>query len=92
MIKHTPGPWEYKSQFAEHIYSADGEFHIAMSTQDSQTEKKIPINKANFKLIAAAPEMYEALKDACKNCVVCNHQVCESCKVYQVSQKLKVNA
>ncbi|ENM3028935.1 hypothetical protein AB7A55_004957 [Pseudomonas aeruginosa] len=58
MSKHTPGPWEYSpvrgSIALLHIYCADnkGPFHVERS--DAETD-------ANAKLIAAAPELLEAL-------------------------------
>ncbi|ANA73641.1 hypothetical protein [Pseudomonas aeruginosa] len=59
MRKHTPGPWEYSpvrgSIALLHIYCADnkGPFHVERS--DAETD-------ANAKLIAAAPELLEALQ------------------------------
>ncbi|HCE8379584.1 hypothetical protein AAA619_30790 [Pseudomonas aeruginosa] len=59
MSKHTPGPWEYSpvrgSIALLHIYCADnkGPFHVERS--DAETD-------ANAKLIAASPDLLEALQ------------------------------
>lgn len=58
--KHTPGPWEFSGcDHAPilHIYAPDNK-HI-FHGERSQTEQE-----ANARLIAAAPEMLEALKSA----------------------------
>jgi hypothetical protein len=59
---HTPAPWEYKEDILSgniDIVSAKREF-ITLIYTDSDTElAKIDI--ANAKLIAAAPELLEAL-------------------------------
>lgn len=51
-VKHTPGPWQINGS---HIYSADPEREIIAQAQ-------APNLIANAHLIAAAPEMLEALK------------------------------
>ena len=59
MSKHTPGPWEYSpvrgSVALLHIYCADnkGPFHVERT--DAETD-------ANAKLIAASPDLLEALQ------------------------------
>ena len=59
MSKHTPGPWDYSpvrgSVALLHIYCADnkGPFHVERS--DAETD-------ANAKLIAASPDLLEALQ------------------------------
>jgi hypothetical protein len=61
-IKHTPGPWVFDEDEcsaipALHLYCADSKnpFH------GSRSEEEL---KANARLIAAAPELLEALKEA----------------------------
>jgi hypothetical protein len=57
--KHTPGPWEYVSEDDGHsIYDCDCGFHIARVTDGLPPG----VTEANARLIAAAPEMYEALE------------------------------
>ena len=59
MSKQSPGPWEYSpvrgSVALLHIYCADnkGPFHVERS--DAETD-------ANAKLIAASPDLLEALQ------------------------------
>jgi hypothetical protein len=50
-MKHTPGPWEY-----------DGKFSIGIPHKDGWTG--FLTNPEDARLIAAAPEMLEALKAA----------------------------
>lgn len=55
MSKHTPGPWRYEP--VTRMVNGDGEYICEMSGARS-------IHQAGARLIAAAPEMYEALKQA----------------------------
>ena len=52
--KHTPGPWHVGGTMS--IFDKDSEERIARDVQ----------NPANAALIAAAPDMYEALDDAAR--------------------------
>lgn len=64
--KHTPGPWTY-SESMGYIGTDEGVIcKIASSTGQAGIGKNIVASeqKANARLIAAAPVMYEALKDA----------------------------
>ena len=54
---HTPGPWKEKRKLA--IYSADDEPICAVFP--AETEER---SKADARLIAAAPDLLEALKNA----------------------------
>ncbi len=68
--QHTPGPWIVKED--------DFQAEFVITTQQRQDESKVPIcgidvyfdgqigieQQANVNLIAAAPELLEALKDA----------------------------
>lgn len=50
---HTPGPWEvYETTFFTHVMNKTEEAHICEVKRH---------NPANARLIAAAPELYEAL-------------------------------
>lgn len=61
MSKHTPGPWTYRKLGVRAITYAitSGSTSIAATTDSKarKAEEQIP----NARLIAAAPEMYEAL-------------------------------
>jgi hypothetical protein len=61
MTKHTPGPWQVASEATATILgpSPTGLRIIAVAEEPNQT--------ANAKLIAAAPELLEALRAACND-------------------------
>jgi hypothetical protein len=59
-LKHTPGPWETKPTLlcdAVRIFS--GDIYLAAVTNSDFTLKQ---NQANANLIAAAPDLLEALE------------------------------
>lgn len=60
--KHTPGPWAVK----EYTHAINGEQYYSVTTEALGVGDVIPNgitnNKANAHLIAAAPEMLEALE------------------------------
>jgi len=64
--KHTPGPWAVRTidQSLATVETQDGEYNICTAAQlrgdDWQTEHAE--RKANARLIAAAPELLEALQ------------------------------
>jgi len=58
-MKHTPGPWKIVGTeiWGIHVRIASG--------RGAYDEKDRQINKANARLIAAAPDLLEELKDCC---------------------------
>lgn len=63
MSGHTPGPWEirrpsYGQGFTREIWGADGKCVTGMTTRMTTG----PVTEANARLIAAAPDMLEALE------------------------------
>jgi hypothetical protein len=59
--KHTPGPWRYEMRDSDRVIAAaDGESLFC----DMRYYPWCSSNEADWPLIAAAPEMYAALKDA----------------------------
>lgn len=68
-IKHTPGPWVATAQGNDTIYIHDinpmGKTFgtIAEIGSDSKYPEIYAIDKANAQLIAAAPDLLEALKN-----------------------------
>ena len=71
--KHTPGPWKatYDSQLqaAIEIYNTEDRVMVAVLPDRGTIEAMSEI-EANANLIAAAPDMYEALECACdKYCI-----------------------
>ncbi len=69
-MKHTPGPWYMEANEAELYYEVNGEMQkmIAIGTakDESPILAYVPTtwdeDKANARLIAAAPELLEACK------------------------------
>lgn len=59
MSKHTPGPWEVNSIFANKITTADTKSEIAWAIILSDHDETI----ANACLIAAAPDLLLALRN-----------------------------
>ena len=61
----TPGPWltQWEHDGDESIWSRDGGMHLIATCHAEDDDRAIPV-KANAHLIAAAPELYEALKTA----------------------------
>lgn len=61
MSAHTPGPWRYKpgDKYA-HVVGGNPEIGIADCAQDRPDS---PEWQANARLIAAAPQLLEALRD-----------------------------
>lgn len=72
-MKHTPGPWTASEGFPSDVWHVDMEgrlFSVVVSRSD-QPETVMPVSevKANARLMAAAPELLEALEymlDACE--------------------------
>ena len=58
MSKHTPGPWRVSKN--DSIYAKDEFIGIALSGKPWGRE--LP-QEANARLMAAAPELYDALRD-----------------------------
>jgi hypothetical protein len=61
MAGHTPGPWTVGRDFS---IIAGSEEIAALYTNDGADDSKPYPVEANARLIAAAPELLEALKDA----------------------------
>lgn len=59
-IKHTPGPWNYdRSGYS--LYVNSGRELVTALSMDG---KRLETSEANARLIAAAPDLLEALKEA----------------------------
>ncbi len=63
-MKHTPGPWHVdpdprpNMEWNNHIYAANGLAVCFMAHSDGKADER---DQANARLIAAAPELLEAL-------------------------------
>lgn len=67
--KHTPGPWSVhlsQSPNSSFVYGHDGLTVASIGLVYSPGENHIDIEHANAQLIAAAPDLLEALKAANK--------------------------
>ena len=64
MSKHTPGPWEIKPHFDPAYRHISGPKHKALAqvVWCVDEEERSPDCEANAHLIAAAPELLEALE------------------------------
>ena len=70
--KHTPGPWEASIQrskdgrdlgwIVEHVNGRIGWASLAYAHTNKEADEADPAREANARLIAAAPELLEALK------------------------------
>lgn len=61
MSEFIPGPWNIGTKNGARVWSENGETLIADADVSESLRKEI--KKANARLIAAAPELLEALKD-----------------------------
>jgi hypothetical protein len=64
MAKHTPGPWKAAGDFIG-TDEADPQTIAYVSDHRNRRPRGNDVDKANARLIAAAPELLEALQD-CK--------------------------
>ena len=63
--KHTPGPWSYRSNEWSRIeiHYPGGQLASVSKWDDPSSPPPVPEMHANAALIAAAPDLLEALKD-----------------------------
>ena len=89
--KFTKGPWKatYDSQLqaAIEIYNTEDRVMVAV-LPDRGTIEAMPEIEANANLIAAAPDMYEALEEVCYDCDDTGtvDVKCKSCSIYKALQ------
>jgi len=64
MSKHTPGPWEIKRHYDSGYKNISAQKHTALAqvVWCMEDEDRSPECEANAHLIAAAPELLEALE------------------------------
>lgn len=64
MSQHTPGPWRV-GPYPGHVESMDGRLVAGCMGRQSakDSDDTNAVNEANARLIAAAPELLEALED-----------------------------
>lgn len=79
-MSHTPGPWHV--ELGGFVYSATkkvADVGLNGGYFASRTSPE-PERTANARLIAAAPELLEALEDAASRKCGCGHPHCNRCK------------
>lgn len=64
-MRHTPGPWDKVKHTVDHTYLGTKEKPIAEICPLYGAE-----SEANLRLIAAAPEILEALRGIVENCCI----------------------
>ncbi|SFH97521.1 hypothetical protein [Planctomicrobium piriforme] len=75
--KHTPGPWKFeegdrtRGMMSEVFKEADPQFRIGFVTCESHNSLQRAEDICNACLIAAAPELLEALVSAAQFCRAC---------------------
>ncbi len=71
---HTPGPWvvsPFRAQVICDMFGRDGDFLPVAQMLWPTTERTEAETYANGHLIAAAPELLDALEQLCSNAEVC---------------------
>ncbi len=91
--KFTKGPWTatYDSQLqaAIEIYNTEDRVIVAVLPDRGTIEAMSEI-EANANLIAAAPDMYEALKESCLDCLLeQDKDLCDSCYIGKALRKAR---
>lgn len=73
--KHTPGPWVFESEFGSRAFvnTKDESTYIAIQYCDNREEMA-----ANARLIAAAPELLEALQNCLDILLVADMKTAET--------------
>ena len=86
--KFTKGPWtaRYDSQLQALIEIYNEDRILVAVLPDRGTVEAMPEIEANANLIAAAPDMYEALSFVCK---ACDHECYERCPVRVALRKAR---
>lgn len=65
MSKHTPGPWTHTGREFNDVYDSDGQLiAVALHLRVGKPERSVAQTAANARLIAAAPDLLEALRGA----------------------------
>lgn len=84
--KHTPGPWRTgEGEFQDQVFAEI----LIPPTRDDWGKALICEtggNEANARLIAAAPEMLEALRELFKHCVMIHKHWGEGCNSKEASE------
>ena len=89
----TKGPWKatYDSQLQAAIEICNTEDRVMVAVlPDRGTIEAMPEIEANANLIAAAPDLYEALEEECDNCTTMfASRACSNCKIFKALRKAR---
>lgn len=91
--KFTKGPWTAKYdpqlQALIEIYNTEDRVMVAVLPDRGTIEAMSEI-EANANLIAAAPDMYEALKESCLDCLLeQDKDLCDFCYIGKALRKAR---
>ena len=94
--KFTPGPWQTIDMSWEYSVIIDedaariAQVFIRDEVDEETQDKFEEIKDANANLIAAAPDMYEALKESCLDCLLeQDKDLCDSCYIGKALRKAR---
>ncbi|SRR6266446_4111365 len=76
-VAHTPGPWELIA-LSDRLYVQSKGQSLIADVGGTKIMDLIPTPLANARLIAAAPEMLEALEEICADALADGHDVPEA--------------
>jgi hypothetical protein len=62
MNQHTQGPWSFKTNWCDMVASDEGVICIIMEDNEKGINRTKLVNRANARLIAASPDLLEALE------------------------------
>ena len=92
MSKHTPGPWRVRNcqtaVLVDVVRNGDAMLIALVADNDSRGDTDTERKMNNAHLIAAAPQMLEALEFSCDVCKV-TVDFCESCDVCKIGKAIK---
>ena len=84
--KHTPGPWHITEEGWVRYYWVTAVIQDKDGGEVLGISEWIRVNEPDLRLIAAAPDMYEALSFVCKEC---DHDCYERCPVRVALRKAR---
>lgn len=62
--QHTPGPWDFKTKWCDQVVSTDGCICVLTDFNAGGAHRTILERRKNALLIAAAPELLDAVRKA----------------------------
>ena len=88
--KFTPGPWLVLHEGSSEVSVQADKKCICSLNYDPLPKEEVKKHLANANLIAAAPEMYDALKSVCISCQLRDHETdCGRCAIGAAIRKAR---